>query len=127
MPKDRDKARLLEILARHVGEHRAIGMAELFELVYETPVGDRINDTRMLRKLITAMRLEGSPIASTSQANGGAGYYLTAVESELDDYCRRVRSRALAALRLESKIRQVSMERTLNAVQSQLKLEGDLS
>ena len=127
MPKDNDKTRLLEILTGHIGEHRAIGMAELYEQVYQKPVSDRINDTRLLRKLITAMRLDGVPIASTSQPYGGAGYFLPAVGSELDDYCGRVRSRALAALRLETKIRLVSMERTLSSVQSQLRLEGDLS
>ena len=75
MKKAEAQTRLLQTLSRHVGVEKALGMAELFELVYGRPVADRINDTRVLRKIITSLRLGGAPIASVSRPDGG-GYYL---------------------------------------------------
>ena len=74
MKMEEAKNRLWQILANHVGVEKALGMAELFEHVYQRPVSDRINDTRQLRKLVTALRLEGAPIASVTRADGGLWY-----------------------------------------------------
>ena len=113
------KARLLESLSKHVGVEKAMGMADLFEVVYQRPVEDRINDTRELRKLITNLRLDGVPIASVSRPDGG-GYYLAAAGSELEDYLYRLHQRGLKALVLESKIRGISMGELLGRIQIKL-------
>ena len=65
------KNRLFAEIQRHIGGHRAIGMAELYEIVFQRPWKHRINDTRRLRTYITELRREGAPICSTSTAEGG--------------------------------------------------------
>ena len=125
--KDQEtKARLLKTLSRHVGAEKALGMAELFETVYQRPVGDRINDTRELRKLITRLRLDGVPIASVSRPEGG-GYYLAGIGSELEDYLARLRRRGLKALVLEAKIRNIGLGELLSRAQLTVEREGRVS
>jgi len=51
--------RLLATLTTHIGLTHAIGMAALFEAVFDRPWDNRINDTRAVRRLITVMREEG--------------------------------------------------------------------
>lgn len=108
MDKEQAKTRLLEILIRHVGRHRAIGMGELFQMVYGETWNHRINDTRILRTLITSLRKEGTPICSVVSAAGG-GYYLASAGSELETYCKNLRRSALRKLALEAKIRKKTL------------------
>ena len=103
---NRMTVRLLDRLSRHIGVDHAVGMADLYEHVFERPVADRINDTRNLRKLITRLRLEGVPIASISRPDGG-GYYLPK-QSEIDDYVQRLQRRGIQMLAQASKIRQAT-------------------
>jgi hypothetical protein len=110
--------RLQTALCSHVGEINAISMPALYEAVFYRPWDERINDTRALRHLITAMREEGIPICSTSSMTGG-GYYLAAGTSELVDYLRKTERRALLILMRNSKIKKVSLPEYLG----QLKLE----
>ena len=100
--------RLLKVMARHVGRGRAVGMGELYEQVYEKVYDQRINDTRDLRKLITRLRGEGTPICSLS-STGGGGYYLASAGSELDDYCKRLRKKALKGLTQEAILRRLTL------------------
>ena len=113
MKESEAKARLLSALSRHVGVEKALGMAELFELVFKRPVSHRINDTRRLRTLITNLRMEGAAIASVSKPEGG-GYYLAGAGSELEDYLSRLRARGMAALRLEARIRKITLTELLS-------------
>ena len=110
------EARVLKALARHPSRARAIGMGELFEAVYGEGWRNRINDTRALRKLITDLREEGTPIGST-----GDGYYMLTSESELRDYCTRLRGQALRKLVQESRIRKTSLPTLLGEIQLNLK------
>ncbi len=105
-------------LTSHVGQANAIGMAELYEAVYERPWSNRINDTRKLRVLVTKMRREGVAICSVTDTSGG-GYYLAAAGSELKDYLRRSKIRALKILARVSKIQRISLPDLLG----QMKLE----
>lgn len=100
--------RLLKILARHVGRARAVGMGELFQQVFDLPVAHRINDTRRLRELVTKLRLEGTAICSVVSQSGG-GYYLASAGSELDDYCSRLRKKALKELAQEALLRRLTL------------------
>jgi hypothetical protein len=110
--KDKDmemyKYKTLSILADHSGEHRAIGMAELYEAVFEKEWSNRINDTRRLRTVITSMRNEGVPICSVSNRNGG-GYYLASAGSELTEYLRRGEIRALKILARNARIKKIAL------------------
>jgi len=124
--KDREltearKSRLKDELMEHIGWQNAIGMAELYEIIYGEGWENRINDTRGIRTLITALRNEGRPICSVSNSNGG-GYYLAAAGSELDSYIKANERRALRVLSRNSRIRKISLPDYLG--QMQLTLEG---
>lgn len=115
------RARLLAAMANHIGQHSAVGMAELYEIVFERPWGNRINDTRALRTLITILRGEGVPINSVSTRAGG-GYYYPAAGSELSDYIRRNETRALKILGRNAKIKRMSLPNYLG--QMRLNMEA---
>jgi len=110
--KERTKKDVLAEMARHVGAEKAIGMGELFGIIYGEEWQNRINDTRKLRTLITALRWDGVPICSIPDREGG-GYYLAAAVSELEDYLSRLRLRALRPLAMEAKIRRCSLAEML--------------
>lgn len=82
------KSKVLVILTRHVGLEKAIGMGELYQEVFGGIWRNRINDTRVLRKVITALRYEGSLIGETRSHVGG-GYYLARSAHELGTWFQR--------------------------------------
>jgi len=102
------KYQTLSILADHVGEASAIGMAELYQQVFGRPWDNRINDTRAMRTVITIMRNEGKPICSVSSSNGG-GYFLAAAGSELTAYLKRGEHRALKILSRNARLKKLSL------------------
>ena len=91
------KAKLLHVLSRHVGEHNIIDAGALYREVFGLDWRHKINDTRGLRTIVTALRNEGVPIGSRPSKNGG-GYWLVAAGSELEDYLPRQKRRALKIL-----------------------------
>jgi hypothetical protein len=113
--------RLLAELTSHIGEPNAIGMAALYQAVFDRPWEDRINDTRALRRLITAMREDGVPICSVATAGVG-GYYLAAAGSELAAYLRRDKFRALRILGRDAKILKTTLPNYLGQIK--LEMEG---
>jgi len=116
---------LLKEMTMHVGRSRAIGMGELYERVYGRPYRSKINGTRGLRKLVTDLRDEGVAICSIPDSGGG-GYYLASAGSELDDYCKKIRSRALKMLALESKLRKTTLPLLLDQVQLNLRYSSEV-
>ena len=108
MLEEQYKARLLGEMTRHIGRHKAVRMTELFETVFDQAWGDKINDTRKLRKLITIARNEGCPICSKSSKSGG-GYYLAVASSELIEYLRDQEHRALKILSRVARIKKLSL------------------
>jgi len=112
--------KLVMKLTSHVGVNNAVGMAELYESIYEKPVEKLVNDTRRLRKLVERIRKEGVPVCSMT--NGGGGYYLASAGSELDGYCQRLRKSALKKLAVEAKLRKVGLPALLGQIS--LKLSG---
>lgn len=119
--KEAIKTKLLSVLVRHVGRTNAIGMGELFEAVFNKRWNNKVNDTRLIRSLITELRREGLPICSTMDSDGG-GYYIAAAGSELNDYLRRMERRALLILERNARIKRVSLPEYLG--QMRLHLEG---
>lgn len=117
------KYKLMLALSRHVSKSKAISMEELFKVVYGGEVNNKVNDTRKLRKLIEGARRDGLPICSI-QDKDNAGYYLAAAGTELDDYCKRLRKRALKLLVLESKLRQVTLPNLVNEISFNLDMEA---
>jgi len=115
------KSRLKDELMEHIGRANAIGMGELFELIYGEGWTHRINDTRGIRRLITALRNEGRPICSVAHRTGG-GYYLAAAGSELEVYLKNNERRALRVLARNSRIKKIALPDYLGQVR--LELEG---
>lgn len=116
---DAAAGKLLQVLAMHVGREHAIDMGDLYTRVFGRMVSHKINDSRDIRKLITALRRKGIPIGSTSKRDGG-GYYLVRASSELDEYCSALRKRALRALVMEARLRKMSMPELLGQMQMNL-------
>jgi len=121
MTTDTIKARALVILSRHVGRNRMIGMGELYERIYNEAWKNRINDTRKLRTLITSLRRDGVPVSSSPARSGG--YFLASSGSEMDEFCRRLRNRALKILSLEAKLRRKALPEIIGQIQ--VNLVGD--
>jgi hypothetical protein len=117
---DENRHRLLAELTSHIGQANAISMTGLFEAVFDRPWADRINNTRSLRTLITAMRDDGVPICSVATCTGG-GYYLAAAGSEFGDFIRRDKYRALRILSRDAKM----LKTTLPNYLGQLKIEAE--
>lgn len=114
------RQRLLSALTAHIGGHNAISMTALYSAVYDRPWTDRINGTRLIRKLVTALRMEGVPICSVTSASGG--YYLPAAGSEAADYMRRYEAKALRILRAIAKMKKTTLPNYLGQIR--LDMEG---
>ena len=115
------EGRCLAILSEHIGAHKAIGMAELYEAVFGETWSHRINDTRLLRTLVTQMRRDGVAICSAASKSGG-GYYLAAAGSELKNYLARNKMRALKILARNAAIEKITLQDYLG--QMRLNMEG---
>lgn len=113
------KDRLKTVLMQHVGASRKIGMGELYERVFCEGYQHRINDTRVLRKLITELRHEGIAICSKKSRSGG-GYWLASAGSELDDYCEDLKVEALKKLAIVSKLRRTTLPALIGQMQMNL-------
>lgn len=121
---DEAKARLLEALLDHMGKENAVGMDALYTQVFNEPVAHKINDTKKIRKLVTAVRSQGRAIASTC-ANNSGGYYLPRAGSELDEYCKRMLHRpALRKLAMEAKIRKMSLPELIGQMSLNFEAQG---
>lgn len=116
------KSTLKDELMEHIGRQNAIGMAELYEIIYGAGWANRINDTRAIRKLITELRNEGRPICSVATSTGG-GYYLAAAGSELEEYLKNNERRALRVLARNSRIKKIALPEYLG--QMRLELDGE--
>jgi hypothetical protein len=125
--REQYKSRLLMELPRHIGRGRAIGMGELYTVVYGEDWQNRINDTRPLRKLITDLRWgRGSePLMIASVCCSYApGYFIPAAGSEAQDYIKkRLVKPALKKLALAARLEKISLARYLG--QLALELEGN--
>jgi hypothetical protein len=99
---------------------KAIGMGELHEEVFKEGWNNRINDTRLLRRLITELRWDGVPICSVSSKDGG-GYYLASVGSELANFLEKKKRHGLKILAQAAKIQKVSLAEMLGQMSLNLK------
>jgi hypothetical protein len=100
--------RFMKEMSKHIGQVNAIGMGELYEIVFCKTWNHRINDTRKLRDLVEKLRGEGLPIASSTAAQGG-GYYQPAAGSELADYLDSDEIRAFSILKRNRKMRRIAL------------------
>jgi hypothetical protein len=114
-----NRSRLQAEMFNHVGKVNAISMTALYEVVFDRPWNDKINDTRALRTLITALRDEGVAICSSSSQNDG-GYYIPAAGSEYTDYLRKRKIKALIILKQNSKAEKVSLPAYLGQLQLEM-------
>ena len=61
---------------------------------------------------------------STSTSAGG-GYWIAASQSEITDYCNRMKSRALGILKRAAAIKHISLPEYLGQVQLELEARDD--
>ena len=114
------KTRLLTVLYGHVGRGKMIGMGELFQRVYGEDVANRINDTRRLRAMITELRNEdGVPVISAVAQSEG-GYYIASSDSELGDYCDRLKTQALKKLAQVARLKNTGLRSLMGEIQLNL-------
>ncbi len=118
--RGRLKARMLVILSKHIGKSNPIRMADLYREVFGVEPRDSIQTTRIIRNFITELRREGVPVCSSMKSDNG-GYYLSNSGSELDDYLKRLRGRALRALSMEAKLRKMTLPQLLGHIQLNLR------
>jgi len=125
MRKEELKARLLFVLSQHVGASKAIEQSTLYREVFGKSCRNKHNEARELRKLIESLRREGVPILASTDKDGG-GYYLASAGQELENYCRRLRKRALKILSMEAKLRKISLPELIGQLSMALptKTEG---
>ena len=119
MSFDEAAGRVLQVLALHMGRENAIDMGELYTRVFGKACDHKINHSREIRKLITALRRKGVPIGSSSSKNGG-GYYLVRAGSELDEYCSKLHQAALRKLVMEARLRKMALPELLGQMQMNL-------
>jgi len=106
--RDFIRRRLREVLAEHVGVDKAITLREIMGEVLEREVSkievyDGIGrDVR--DEISNLIHLEGLPVMSTS-----SGYFLVKEKEDLEACARMLRSRALALLAREAKLKKVSL------------------
>ena len=113
------KAKVLEIMTRHVGREKAIGMGELYEMVFRKPWQNRIADTRDLRFVITDLRHRGVLIADTRGRTGG-GYYLARSEHEIRQFLDRRTHEALKKLKMVAAMRGKTLPEFMGQLQLSL-------
>lgn len=121
--RERLKTRLMEIMFDHVGRSKRIGMGELYEKLFNEKFNNRINDTRPLRILITELRKKGIAICSDASTTAG-GYYVASAGSELKDYTRRDKMRALKILKRVANMEKTTLPALLGQIQVNLGLDG---
>ena len=97
------KGRLLRILYKHVGAHKACDMGSLYEQVFEEKWNHKINDSRRVRKMITQLRIEGTFICSSSSSTHG-GYYIAATDGEREAYLATENRRFLKKLAMQARM-----------------------
>lgn len=113
------RMKLYMVMMQHVGPDKKIGMGELYETVFGKRWTHRINDTKQLRILITEMRRDGQPVMSDSSSSSG-GYWIAASSSEINDWCDRVKVRALSMLKRISTIKKVSLPEYIGQIRLEL-------
>lgn len=119
------KLKVVAALADHVGEQKAIGMADLAEKVFGQPCADPYNDpiARRLRKLIDALQKEGREICSRVHKEGG-GYYLSAAASQYQKNIDRLKKAGLKKLAKAARMEKVGLPKLLNQLAIEAAGEG---
>jgi hypothetical protein len=119
-------ADIMIILSQHTGREKAIGMAQLYEAVYQRPWRNKINDTRELRRLITALRYQGALIGESRGRTGG-GYYLARSTHELTQFFDRRKHEALKKLLMVSKMQKIGLHELMGQMAFNIKTQSAAS
>lgn len=91
---------ILSILRNHCGRANGISGADLTRQAGLPPGGDRV-----VRKLISELRLQGQAIVGVPET----GYFIAQTRSELDEFAKFHKSRALHELTILSRVLKVSI------------------
>ena len=110
------KTDVLRALQNHLGKENGIPAEDLVKEICGFKL-EPSSQLRLLRRLITELRLEGNQICG----HPTTGYYLAATADELNDTCNFLYSRAMASLKQVSRMKNIA----LPDLQGQLKLPVD--
>jgi biotin operon repressor len=88
---------LLAVLTHHIGKANGIRVKRLAAML-DIP-------ERQVRNLVTELREQGHAVCGTPKD----GYYIAATPSELEQTCKLLRDRSMHSLRLESRLRRISL------------------
>ena len=119
------KVKALAIMAEHVGEQKAIGMADLAAQVFGRPCDDPYNgaDARRLRNAIDSLQKEGKQICSLVRKEGG-GYYLAAAASQYQKNIERLKRAGLKKLAKAARMENIGLPKLLNHLALEAAGEG---
>ena len=119
------KLKVMAVLGDHVGEQKAVGMADLAEKVFGGTCADPYNDpiARRLRKLIDALQKEGREICSRVKKEGG-GYYLSAAASQYQKNIERIKKAGLKKLAKAARMENIGLPKLLNQLAIEAAGEG---
>ena len=124
MSMEEARSRLLAEMYRHMGKENAISMVELYRIVFDCTVNDKINDTRPLRNLINLLKKrKGIQIASSRKRTGG-GYYICRTAQELEDYCRPREYQAIRILKEVATFRRITMTNLVGQIHLRIREGG---
>lgn len=99
-----------EVLQLHVGRDAGMTGAKL--------AADAQASEREVRDAITELREGGIAVCGYPRS----GYYIARTAEELEETCNFLRKRALHSLRLESRLRKVSMQELVGQIEMSLQI-----
>lgn len=114
------KSSVQTILTRHIGPGNGIGMGELYHAATGKQWRNRINDTRLIRRIVTELRREGAAICS----DVAHGYHLAQTAEDLSAHCGRLEKQALKKLALVANLRRVALSDLVGQLALKLGREG---
>jgi len=106
--------RVLAALSRHVGKVNGRTIEKLTAEITGEPASTE-RDERRVRKIVSELREQGIAVC----AHPATGYFIAENAGELEDCCLFLRERALHSLRLESRLRKITLPELLG----QLRIE----
>lgn len=100
-----NKQMVLHALSRHIGQDKGVSAGRLVDEINGRGSLADEHDMRVLRRLITELRLDGHHIC----AHPATGYFMAQTDAELDTTCEFLYQRAIASLQQVAAMKHISL------------------